>query len=209
MSWSKIISKLKQKMGMLRGRNLTIYQRAIIINTIILSKVWYIAHTYPLPIKYCKLINKENFPYLWNSKYNPIRREVLHQSKLSGGLEIKNVFFKAQSIMSSTFLKQFMKPDENCILKYYCAIRLNPLLDIIDLPPKVSFVNPEYYNGPINIIRKLKRIRNFPNINSKIIYETMLPMCQPIIQDKINLNWNLTWKNLNVKFVNIYERNTV
>ena len=97
----------------MRGRNLTIFQRAIMINTVILAKVWYTAHTYPLPNKFSKLINKEIFHYLWHSKYNPIKREVLHQSRLNGGLEVKNVLLKAQSILSSTFLKQFMNPNEN------------------------------------------------------------------------------------------------
>ena len=176
------------------------------INIIILSKVWYIAHTYPLPKKYSNLINKEIFPYLWNSKYNPIRREVLYQSKLSGGLEIINIFFKAQSIMSSTFLKQFLKTNDNHILKYFCAIRLNPLLDITELPSNVSFTNPEYYNDSIAIIRKLKHIRNFPNIRSKGIYEILLPKCQPIIESKIQMKWKITWKHLNFRFINIHER---
>ena len=105
----------------------------------------------------------------------------------------------------STYLTQ-QNTCDNHILKYYCAIRLNPLLDIPELPSNVSFVNPEYYNDSIAIIRNLKHIRNFPNIRSKGIYETLLPKCQPIIESKINLNWKITWKHLNFRFVNIYER---
>ena len=62
------------------------------INTVLLSKVWYTAHTYPLPIKYAKLISKEIFQFLWQSKYNPIR-EVLYQSKGEADLGIFNVFY--------------------------------------------------------------------------------------------------------------------
>ena len=108
--------------------------------------------------------------------------------------------------MSSTFLKQFIKPNVKDLLKYYCAIRVNPLLDIRELPSKVSFVNPAYYKDPITIIRKLKHIRTFPNVNSNNIYEFLLPKCQPIIQSKISINWKSAWKNVNFKFVNIYER---
>ena len=159
-----------------------------------------------MPNKFSKLINKEIFPYLWNSNYNPIRRDVLFQSKLNGGLDVKNVFFKAQSIMSSTFLKQFMRPNDNELLKYYCAIRVNPLLDIRVLPHKVSFVNPEYFAEPITIIRKLKNVNTFPNVNSNDIYECLLPKCQPLIQSKIYINWKSTWNNLSFKYINLSER---
>ena len=57
--------KLK-KNGMLTGRKFTIFQKAAVINVAILSKVWYIAHTYPLPKKYRKLINKESYPFYGN-----------------------------------------------------------------------------------------------------------------------------------------------
>ena len=58
LAWSDVLLKIKRKIGSLSSRCFTIFQRALIINTIILSKVWYIAHTYPLPSKHSKLINK-------------------------------------------------------------------------------------------------------------------------------------------------------
>ena len=107
-SWSHILDKIKQKIRILSQRYFTIFQRAIVINMIILAKVWYTSHTYPLPRKYSKLINTEIFKFLWQSKYNPIKRETLFQSKYEGGLGIFNVFYQAQSIYASTFLKQFL-----------------------------------------------------------------------------------------------------
>ena len=122
------------------------------------------------------------------------------------GLDVKNVFLKAQSIMSSTFLKQFMKPNENELLKYYCAIRVNPLLDVREIPHNVSYVNPEYLSEPITIIRKLKNFKTFPIVNSNNIYDCLLPKCQPLIQSKIVINWKSTWHNLNFKYINLSER---
>ena len=78
-----------------------------------MSKVWYTAHTYPLAIKYAKLITKEIFHFQWQSNYNPIKREVLHQSKDEGGLGIFNVFYKLHGIFVSTFLKHFLNSEEN------------------------------------------------------------------------------------------------
>ena len=41
-----------------------------------LSKIWYVAHIYPLSQHYAKEINKVIFSYIWFGKYEPIRRST-------------------------------------------------------------------------------------------------------------------------------------
>ena len=83
--WSVILTSIWEKAAFLSQRSFTIFQRAVLINIVSLSKVWYTAHTYPLTIKYAKLMTKEIFHFQWQSNYNPIKREVLYQSKDEGG----------------------------------------------------------------------------------------------------------------------------
>ena len=195
MQWVEVISKIKQYINMLKGRNLTLFQRAIIINAKILSKVWYIAHTYPLPVKYSKLINKEIFGYLWLSKLNPIKRDVVYQSKLKGGLEIYNVFYKCQSIFTSTFLKHFLYSEENeSMIKFYCALRVNPIFNIRDLPNNVSYNCPQFLDQVISTIRNATHIKTFPNIRSIDIYNYILPETGSRTENIIHLNWKNAWK---------------
>ena len=111
--WSVILTSIWEKAAFLSQRSFTIFQRAVLINIVSLSKVWYTAHTYPLAIKYAKLITKEIFHFQWQSNYNPIKREVLYQSKDEGGLGIFNVFYKLHGIFVSTFLKHFLNSEEN------------------------------------------------------------------------------------------------
>ena len=47
-SWSNIIEAIKIKINMLSIRKFNIFQKAIIVNCLVLSKVWYVSHTYPL-----------------------------------------------------------------------------------------------------------------------------------------------------------------
>ena len=63
-SWSKIIDAVRLKVNMLTSRTLNIYQKAIIINCIVLSKVWYTCHTYPLSYQHSKAIDKLIFQIL-------------------------------------------------------------------------------------------------------------------------------------------------
>ena len=95
LSWSRIIEKIEIMTRLLSMRHLTLYQRASVINSLVLARVWYNAHTYPLPTKYSKLIHKEIFEYLWQSKSNPIKRDVIHQDTINGGLGIYNVLIKS------------------------------------------------------------------------------------------------------------------
>ena len=54
------------------------------------------------------LITTEIFKYLWQSKSNPIKRDVVYQIKSKGGLGIFNVFLKAKCILTSTFFKAIL-----------------------------------------------------------------------------------------------------
>ena len=88
--------------------------------------------------------------------------------------------------MTSTFLKQFIASKENLnLLTYYCSIRLNPLLNIRQLPGIVAYTSPKYFTDLISIARKMFHNKYFPNINSNIIYQSLLPVCLPLIEKKL------------------------
>ena len=140
-SWSKVIQKIDTKVAMFKARNVNLFQCAIIVNILVLSKVWYISHTYPLSKKYAQLINKIIILYIWNSLENPLKRLILFREKDDGGINLLNVYAKALSNYVKSFIVAFITTNENdTILKYYCASRLNPLFNIRELPLNISFI---------------------------------------------------------------------
>ena len=181
---------------LLSMRHLTLYQRASVINSLVLARVWYNAHTYPLPTKYSKLIHKEIFEYLWQSKGNPIKRDVIHQDTINGGLGIYNVLIKSECILTSTFLKHFLRSEENdSLIKYFCSIRVNPIFNIRNLPNNVTYTCPWYFNNIVINLRKFYHIKNFPMISTSDMYKFMLPDCKPSVVNRHNLHWKKIWKN--------------
>ena len=110
---SKIIDAMILKVNLLRSRRFNLYQKAIIINCMILSKVWYTCHTYPLSYEHSKSIERIIFPYIWNSKSDPLKRNVLYNKKEAGGINLLNVHCKAISIFAKTFLRLFISSEEN------------------------------------------------------------------------------------------------
>ena len=210
LSWQKILSNIKVTIRLLSGRCLSLYQRAVLINSLILSKVWYVAHTYPLPKKYSNLIIKEIFEYLWKSKLNPIKREVIYQDKTKGGLGVFNVFLKSQCILTCTFLKQFLASKENeSFLKYFCAIRINPIFNIRELPVNLSYVSPWYFTDIIFNIRRCVRLKNFPCIKSSDMYNFLLPESKPTVQEKYNFTWEKIWPRITFKYIRLDERDVI
>ena len=134
----------------------------------------------------------------------------MHQSNYNGGLGVMNVFYKAQSILISTFLKQFLNSLENeSIIKYYCAIRLNPIFNIRDLPLNVSYVCPKYLEDLVQLTRKIIHIPKFPNIKSPTIYSTFLPEVQASGNQVRTTNWKRSWKLMNFANMDIHERETM
>ena len=85
----------------------------------------------------------------------------------------------------------FLNSDENSIIKYYLAIRVNNIFGLNVIPAKASFINTPYYEYAIDIIKLCIQNKNFPKINSKEIYKMIMPEVKPRIENEYPLyNWN-------------------
>ena len=66
----KCIQKMENSVKLQNQRHLSLKGKTIIINTILLSKLWYVCSIFPLPKNIIPEINKIIFKFLWNNK-NP------------------------------------------------------------------------------------------------------------------------------------------
>ena len=169
-NWETVLNKVIKAINMLSNRYLTIYQKAIIVNSILLSRVWYLAHSFPLNKSYAQKINSHIFRYLWKGMYQPIRRNTLHLPKKEGGLGIISVYHKAAAILCNTCLKQVLKG--NNLTLYYCQIRLSYLVDSRECK-EVSYFTPVFYSEVIESMRKVHKHVKFPVMKSKDVYSTL------------------------------------
>ena len=118
-TWEEITNKIRNRIPMIKGNFYTVFQKSIIVNSLILSKVWYAAHVYPLPIKYSKRIVTDIISFIWKPNYNPISRDVLYNHKLKGGIGLINVFIKAKSMYTATVIRNFYESKKNYIIQYF------------------------------------------------------------------------------------------
>ena len=192
---------------MIKNRNFTLYQKAALVNSLISSKIWYAAHTYPLPVSFVKLINKVIFQFIWNSQADHIKRDILCSPRLNGGIGLINIELKAKSIFTATTIKILIKSEDESLIRYYIMAKINKITKLGNSPKETSICCTPYYEKAIENVKKIHTMKNFPNVNSKEIYLSTLPKIKPRVEIQYpNYNWNKIWKNLNYKYINVMDR---
>ena len=205
--WNHVYNKVKNRIPIIAKRYFTLYQKASLINCLLTSKLWYVSHVYPLPLKITMLINKEIFSFLWGSCTNPIKREVLYNKRINGGLGLLNIYQKSKSILTSTTIKSFLLSDKNELIRYYMSTKIGRVFNITTQPQKVSRYNAPFYEHTVDVINKCVGHKKFPNIKSKDIYEILVPQCKPDTVTRYpNYDWVNIYKQLNFKFIRITDR---
>ena len=206
--WSKTYNKIKNRIPLMANRFFTIYQKAALVNCLISSKLWYISHVYPLPYKYSILINREIFHFIWGSYSNPLKRDILYNDKINGGIGLLDIVKKSKSILVGTVIRTFLLSERNDLIRYYLVGRIGNLFNIVNLPRNISRVNAPYFEFTVDTIRKCIGHKNFPNIKSKDIYRIIVPQYHPEIENLYpNYDWKNIWKQLNFRYMNLHDRN--
>ena len=143
--WKNIYTKLDKRIQMIKNRYFTLYQKSALVNSLISSKIWYTAHTYPLPVSYAKLINTVIFRFIWNSNANPIKRDVLYSPKLKGGIGLINIELKAKAILTATSMKILLNSENTSLIRYLLFQRVNSIVNIGNNPSISSRSCTPYY----------------------------------------------------------------
>ena len=205
LNWKAVESNVNKIIGIFHNRKLTMFQRAVVINSKILAKLWYLVHIYQIPSEYAKNIQKNVFRYLWNSNYEPVARKTMFLSKLRGGIGMISIECKAKSIMFSTFLKCY---NEKCfgyqMVVYYCKIRATFLFENVENLQHCTVFAPCHYGYIIDILRKVYRLPDYPALKTKAVYRLLMDDLEyiPRIENMYPLfNWTLIWKHVNNKYI--------
>ena len=157
-----------------------------------------------------KLINKEMFGFIWKYNYDPIKRDVLCNSKVNGGIGVIDIYIKAKSIFTATVIKNFVESKDTDLIKFYIALRVNALFNIRILPENVSYVNTPYYEYSVEVIRKCYHIKNFPKVSSRDIYNLLFNVTQPEVEKMYPAyDWKSIWSKVAFKPINISDRSIV
>ena len=79
-------------------------------------------------------------------------------------------------------MKSFLNSERDELVRYYMANKIGIIFNILNLPRNQSHGNTPYFEFTVDAIKKCSSHKNFPNLRSKDIYETIMPMCKPNVE---------------------------
>lgn len=110
-NYDDLINKLKYAISLHYRRKLNIYQKAFVLNTYILSKLWYIAQIFPPNNKHIAVIRQICFKFLWLGHFYSTAKNQLYLPIYKGGLALQDIETKTKSLFIKNIL--FAKKDPN------------------------------------------------------------------------------------------------
>ena len=196
-------------------RNLSLKGKTIVINTLILSKLWFIANVFPIPKHLIPQINKIILGYLWKgSAAEPIAQETLFLPRDRGGLGILVPLIQGQALRMK-YLLQLRKKDINNIWtylgRYWVSSKIqnftphSQFLRSNVIPKNYDSDVPDCYSDILPLTREnindiFKKETTTKNIYKTIVdrhtqkYEIASEMKWNSIRQEI-LSWKWMWQN--------------
>ena len=136
-NWRNVIDKLKRKTDLLKTRNLSLRGKVILLNSVTLSKIWYLASVIPMPNWAFTSIEKVIFKFLWGDTGNePIKRQTLYLPIHKGGLGLLHPKHQSQALRLKHFFK-IVDPNKTEFWLYYARYWL---------ARRITRQNPTHWN---------------------------------------------------------------
>ena len=181
--WYPLYKKIEKCLNLFQTRQLSMYGKAKLINTMVLSKLWYLTTVIPISKHYENLITRLMFNFIWG-KIECIKRKTMYLPRKEGGIGLVNIQLKTQSLLLNQVMKVFIDRKSTWVNfgHTYLGIVLRRFTgyDFQNNRPHCVEGPPLYYNLCLKYIQNIvSRDENFvfkPGLTSKIFYQLLLKL---------------------------------
>ena len=98
-NWRPRLDAVERCLNSWHARSRSFSGKAIIINALALSRVWYLASMVPMPPWVLEELTSLVFSFFWSGKRDLVARRVLYHPLECGGFSVVSVKFKVQSLL--------------------------------------------------------------------------------------------------------------
>lgn len=176
------------------SRRLSLLEKVIVLNTYILSKLWYVSQTLPPSNIHLAQIKKTSGYFLWGChRIFKIERTQLYLHNLKGGLNLLDPETQCKSLFIRSILFKGYEP-----VNHYFTSTDNL---------KGLSLNTQRFITKANEIKKLSYLTT-----NKQIYDYFIDrMCIKVkMEEKYpQICWNDIWENINKNFLTLSTRSTL
>ena len=118
-NWTNLLRTLKDHLDRLRYRPLSLRGKVVILNTMALSKIWFLSSVIHIPPWAIKTLESHIFKFLWDtSGPEPIKRTTLYLPISRGGLGLLHPLCQNQALLLKYFL-HLVNPTDTTPWLYY------------------------------------------------------------------------------------------
>jgi hypothetical protein len=104
-NWTPIVNKISRTLGLWSTRDLTIKGKAIIVNTMALSKMWYISTVCVPPDEVIEKVEKTIQKFVLTKRLSLVKKEMLHMPEEYGGIDCLDVKMKSKALKIKWLVK--------------------------------------------------------------------------------------------------------
>ena len=181
--WHDVYIKMEKVLNLFKTRILSIYGKAKLINTMVLSKLWHIATVIPISNDYVKLITRLIFTFIWGKMEN-ISRKTMYLPCSLGGVGLVNISLKAQSLILNQAFKVYLNRNNPWVQfgHTYLGLTLRRFdgYDFQNNRPHCIEDLPAFYKICLTYINNIvSRDPNFvfkPGLSSKVFYTLLMKL---------------------------------
>ena len=162
--WTPPLDQLRLTLADWQQRHLSYHGRALVVNSLGLSPLWYLASFRTMPVLVVTAINACVFSFLWHNKWEKIARSSLTQRVGQGGLNVVDVGHKVSSLHVMWVRRLLADPDHSSMYLFRHSLSVafagRSLENILLLPaPSPTAMNllPPFFRSVMSSWFRLSR----------------------------------------------------
>ena len=178
-TWEDILAQTKSSLAYYKRLDTTIFGRAYIVNTTILSRLIYPCTILKIPDTFLKQINTEITNYIFQGTLRNIKKTTLALPKKEGGIGLQHITSKITALRIGYITDILTDRDKHPLAHYYLGLKLIRYIHLQnDRPHHFGRNNPTFYKTCTKIIQDHPHIigKNTKAAYTEIINTTATPL---------------------------------
>ena len=221
-NWRPRIEAVENCLSSWRSRSLSYGGKALVVNALALSRIWYVASLVHMPSWVLAELNSAIFKFFWSGKRDLVARDVVIHDHTKGGFNMVSIAFKVNALLVQWIRRYLCSPNSWISLMtfwFFNRFCIDPLGVLAAPLPFLSARLPPFYAAVLDawkaldgsasrnglVVRSLGDRIQLPasSFSCKSCYQLCLVInpCRPHCVTKFrpsfgDLDWPSTWKSL-------------
>ena len=108
-TWTLVTNSIRGRAKEMRARELNLIRRIHVVQTFLLSKIWYVAQTLPIPNDHARQITMSALWFMWQGETFKVPTSTLHRGREEGGLGLIHVKAKCSTLFITRLMSHLCK----------------------------------------------------------------------------------------------------